>query len=192
MKITLNTFFIIAGFAILFWLIKCGNKPVSNTTVTTHDTIIIKDNSTHTTTIENHHWHDRPVYIEIPAKIDSDAVVIDYFTHHPFTDSIVDSNGTFVYSGDIWKGSMFNQDFHYRWDKPQTIITNTTIHPAKLHNKIYLGAFLSFRNPEPTVGAFMSFQDKHDRILTIGYGTGPTYLIGTQWKISFRRQGKPP
>jgi hypothetical protein len=196
MKINLNTFLIVAGFAVLFWLMQC-NKPVSNTTVTSDTTHVI-DHTTHTTTAEQHHWHETERVVYIPAGVDTadpairQKIVMEYFSKYDYLDSIVDSNISAKYSGTIWKNSMFNPKFEYKILRPQTIITNTTIHPAELRNKIYLGGFLSFRNPDPAVGALMSFQDKRERILTIGYGTGPTYFIGAQWKISFRRQGKPP
>lgn len=180
---------------LIFFGHGCGNKPVSNTTVT-KDTIWIVDSSKYHPSIEKHFETviKQPIYIPIGVDTSDpevkNKILLDYFTTYHYKDSIADSNYTAIFSGDIYMNSMLNRDFSLELRRPYPVITKTE--PGALHNKIYVGGFLSFRNPDPTVGALVSFQNKRDRILTIGYGTGPTYLIATQFKISLRRTGHPP
>lgn len=147
------------------------------------ETILRYDTVIHT--VERHNYHVVDLNKKIEPVADTSQLISDYFTQRQFSDTLKDSSIEAVYSGMLWKNSLFNPSFTYKILRPQSITYNTVVE-SRPKTRFLLGGFAMY-NDKPTVGAVASLQMKSGVLISGGYGTGKTYYGGVQWPIKLRK-----
>lgn len=155
------------------------------------DTIRIETVHKYDTVI--HEIHTHKIYYSdtgkliLPPVVDSSAAVKDYYTEHPFVDSLSNDSIDITYSGTIWKGSMFNPSVKYLWKMPTTTIINTVLESPPPRFKMYAGAYGVIAG-EPAFGGMLSLQNRHDDIFSIGAGYPKSVMLQAQFKIRLQKR----
>lgn len=148
-------------------LMQCPHvtKKGSSTTVFETDTITKLEYITDTFKITSIGpvIHDTS-FIEIPANIDTAAIIRDYFTQYIGTDTLIDSNLFATITDTISGNKITGRSFSYRWLKPttiNTIVNNTTIINSKA--RLYIGLNFSYINDNPGITPSLLFAPKESR-----------------------------
>lgn len=113
------------------------------------------------------------VIVEVPAKVDTAAILKRYFNVYYYCQTIADTNLRATIEDSVTKNSIVNRTFKYQWLKPTQITTvNTT--PVKIPEDrmaLYPGIFAG----SSTIGDKLGFgielmlKTKKERIYGIGY-----------------------
>lgn len=183
----LTNFLVIAGIIFLCWFSNCRNSGQNQSSNDTITQIITQYDST-VKIIEQpvYHFVTKVQEVQVPAKVDTSAIIKDYFTKYTANYTFRDSSIEAEVTDTIFKNSSVGMSFSYKNLRPTQIITNNVITQEKLRNKLYIGASLSYRdNLSP--GGLLTFQNKREQLLTAGYSIDKIYFIGFQTKISFRK-----
>lgn len=135
-----------------------------------------------------------PVYLENAEKIDTHAVIRDYYSRAIYTDTLKnDTSMLAVVHDTIFGNRIVSRQFTFQNRRPTAIITNTTV----THNrkeawlKLYLGVQGSY---SPTshrfgVGPFATATIRQGAIINYGYDVaGNAHQVGFGWKLSFRKR----
>lgn len=133
---------------------------------------------------------EKPVPYFLPRDTNYIKALLDsFFTAYKYSANYRDSSIDITFTGDLQGNSIHNPAFTHKILRPTVINTTTLLapDPVKLRNKMYVGLFVSVNKMVPAIGAVASFQNKRDNIITVGYGTGPTYMAGMQWKIRLKK-----
>lgn len=102
--------------------------------------------------------------LEIPALVDTAAIIRDYFTQYVAADTLIDSNLYALIVDTISGNKITGRSFSYRWLKPttiNTIVNNTTIINSKV--RLYLGLHFSYINNNPGITPSLLFAPKESR-----------------------------
>ena len=76
------------------------------------------------------------VRVQIPANVDTGAILRDHFTKFYYEQIIEDSSLHAVIKDTLFKNNIFSRQFSYQWKKPVTVINNTI---TPVPNRLYLG-----------------------------------------------------
>lgn len=140
------------------------NEALRHCTVTGSDTVIkevyhtkMSDPIVHTKFIEG-----KTVYVDVPANVDTQAILKNYFAIHIGVDTLRDKDLLGLYYYTISENKLKKDSFIYRILRPdrETIITNTVI-------------------PEKKIGFYLGFNTGAS-IKGTGIGFGPEALITTK------------
>jgi hypothetical protein len=103
------------------WLLWANKPPVTYTLAHT-DTITQKlyDTTTHRIKVPVPTPGDT-IYIPVPANIDTQAVLKQYYAHIYYADTITDTNLVATIIDSIAKNSIIYRHFTYKWLQPQVI-----------------------------------------------------------------------
>lgn len=150
---------------------------------------------------------EKEVKIEVPAKIDTSAVVKDYYTKYKTVDTVSlpypgNSKKNFGYGiiTDITQRNMLAQR-SIQWNYKIPVITKTvTVYPPP-RNQVYFGVASGFNavNFVDNVGMGVILKSKQDNIYEASFGLANTggaisgYIgAGIFWKIRLKKQKLPP
>jgi hypothetical protein len=136
---------------------------------TQKDTIVVEhfvhDSSVRIIEQPKYYFIKDSVFIGIPNKVDTLAILKDYFTRYVgtyvFRDSLLEATVTDT----ILKNSSIGMGFTYKNLRP---ISVTTI-MEKPKNKVFIGPFISYQQPQLSGGLSLSLENKQGRLLSFGY-----------------------
>lgn len=138
-------------------------------------------------------WKDKPVYIDVPANVDSSAVVRDYYSKIVYKDTlklnedigyitVIDTVSQNKIVGRLWNTKLKQKTIH-----------ETTIVKELPKMQMYIGGTVGFDSKSPInfIGPTLLMKTKSDKIyaLSAGYGVGSTVVIqgGILWKIRLKK-----
>lgn len=189
---------------IIFLQRECSRCPKCPEQKVTHDTIKVPGDKipvlvTHYVPVPDTIYKDTGSTKWIPSKIDSLAVVLDYYSKPFYRDSIwyIDSKGDtsclVILKEILFKNKIFDREVYVQNIRPQ-IIERTIITPAaKLKNKFFVGGSIG-ASPQttdhsPQININALWQTKKDHIYYYSYGVlDKSHNLGTYWKIKISRK----
>lgn len=135
---------------------------------------------------------DTPIYIDVPAKVDTGSILKDYFAKYTYKDTLKlkDSLGYVFITDTITKNKILNRTFKADINK---IIIKDSVIVRPFENQFFVGgvAGLDKVNVVNFVGPSFMLKTKQDRVFTlgIGYSNAKTisFQIGTYWNIKFKK-----
>lgn len=130
------------------------------------------------------------VEVEVPANVDTTAILKDYFSKNVYNDTIrLDSVGYVSVKDTISENFIYSREVYYNYEIPT--ITKTTIVKDKPVNQVYAG-FGANINSSLYVGGLL--KNKQDRIYGLNLGlsvnhTQVTPFIGGSiyWKLKLKK-----
>lgn len=136
-------------------------------------------------------YHEVPVYINVPANVDTASILKDYYAMRVYKDTLKlkDSLGYIAVTDSISKNVLLGRTWDAKVNK--TTVTNT-IYLKELSNQLYLGGSLGTLKPNNlTIGANAILKTKKDHMYGLGFGVTSelnTYIQGSLlWKISLKK-----
>jgi hypothetical protein len=135
---------------------------------------------------------DKPIYIEVPAKVDTALILKDYFAKYTYKDTIKlkDSLGYVFLTDTITKNKILNRTFKADINK---IIIKDSVIVRPFENQFFIGgvAGLDKVNLVNFVGPSFMLKTKQDRVFTLGVGYSNSktisFQLGTYWLIKFKK-----
>lgn len=135
---------------------------------------------------------DKPIYIEVPAKVDTGLILKDYFAKYTYKDTLKlkDSLGYVFLTDTITKNKILNRAFTAEINK---IIIKDSVIVRPFENQFFIGgvAGLDKVNVVNFVGPSFILKTKQDRVFTIGVGYSNaktiSFQLGTHWPIKFKK-----
>lgn len=171
-------------------IVKVNGKPYIVLSVK-HDTTYIK----HDTTIYKEGkdiYHDRIVYVNIPANVDTGQILKDYFAKVPYSDTLVLDNNksTVVINDTISKNRIFNRRFKASLVSQSIHDTTTLLTPPVW--QMYWGLTAGFDNGLLNyVGPTLMYKTKKDDVYQLSAGYSVTKSVCIQgtllWKIRIKK-----
>lgn len=149
-----------------------------------HDSLIYKPGKT----IKK----DTTIYVEVPAKVDTGAILRNYFAINVYSDSILlkDSLGRVSITDSITQNNIKNRKWSYHINTKT--IKDVTIAKTPPTTQLYIGADLGMDKVHiiNQVSAGFILKTKSDRLYQLNGGLDnnltPFILIGTYWKIKVK------
>jgi len=138
-------------------------------------------------------FRDVPVYINVPANVDTSYILKDYYTMYPYKDTLrlKDSLGYIAVSDTIFKNRILNRTFDAYVNK---FTINNTIYVQPVPKvQMYIGGVAGFDkvNVVNFVGPSLLLKDKKDKVysLGIGYSNAKTVSVqgGIYWLIKLKK-----
>lgn len=126
---------------------------------------------------------------EIPAKIDTAAVIQDYFTKRTYEDTVrIAGMGYVAIHDEIAANRIVVRRTSGHFTYPKITVTTTINNPPKLTNKVFVG----FQVMAPVIGAGgqLTLLTKQDAMYQVGGGLtpyGPYGSFSMSWKIKLRK-----
>jgi len=135
---------------------------------------------------------DKPIYIEVPSKVDTALILKDYFAKYTYKDTLKlkDSLGYVFLTDTITKNKILNRTFKADINK---IIIKDSVIVRPFENQFFVGgvAGLDKVNLVNFVGPSLMLKTKQDKVFTIGIGYNNsktvTFQLGTYWIIKFKK-----
>jgi len=136
---------------------------------------------------------DVPVYVNIPANVDTASILKDYYTKYPYKDTLIldDGLGYIAVNDTIFKNRILNRKFKSFIN--QTTITETIYLEPAPKIQMYIGGVAGFDkvNIVNFVGPSLLLKDKKDKVysLGVGYSNAKSLSIqgGIYWKIKLKK-----
>ena len=142
----------------------------------------------------------KTIYKEIPADVDTAAILADYFAIRPYSETVeikpdTISYGTVTVTDSVHQNKLYGRKYNFDLLIPE--YTNTFVVKEKPRNKFYIGGGMNFDkvNLLNSVYGGMLLQTKKDHMygLNLGINTNGeqvTPFIGGSiyWKIRFKKQ----
>ena len=136
--------------------------------------------------------HEVINYVNIPANVDSMAVVKDYFATRVYKDTLKLEGdlGYITVTDSITKNALAGRLWNSNVNK--TTINNTIYLKELPRTQLYIGGTLGMQRPEAlTIGGNLILKDKKDRMYGIGYGVNSNlnsyFQASMLWKISLKK-----
>ena len=145
-------------------------------------------------------WHQLPqqkIYVpqkvivrDIPANVDTAAVLLKYFSDTYYEETISDSNIDIRIKDTLNSNMISWRDVQYFWKKPTAIITNKITQVAPAKTKLFVGFMLGGNKETISMAApQLLLLNKSDNGLMAGYNfIDKTYQAGVVWKINLRKR----
>lgn len=142
-------------------------------------------------------YHDVPVYVEVPKKVDTAQILKDYYSSVTYKDTLKlnDNLGVVSITDVISKNKIQSRSFVA--NVKERTITDTLIIKEKAKRQLYFGINSSFNKQDivSSVGAGFMYKDRKDKVFTLGIGAQQTtsntltpYLQGgLYWKIKLKK-----
>ena len=136
---------------------------------------------------------DKPVYVEVPSKVDTGAILQDYYTKFPYKDTLklTEGLGFIAINDTIFKNKILNRTFDSHVNKITIKETLYLEQPPKV--MAFIGGVAGFDrvNIVNFVGPSLLIKDKKDKIYSIGVGYSNAKTISIQggiyWKIKLKK-----
>lgn len=164
---------ILSILAIVFITLYIFKKPITNTITNTeyvYDTIIHTINTS--TIIPGEVIYDT---LQIPVYIDTNKVINDYYTLHPFKREWNDTNISITLNDTITQNKFKQSTLNYKLLKPQTIINNTIVKNDKM-----LFIYTDVNTNQQISSGVEYYQNK------LKYKVGYNFDKGIEFGISYR------
>lgn len=137
-------------------------------------------------------YHDVPVYVNVPANVDTAAILKEYYAMRVYKDTLKlkDSLGYIAVTDSISKNILLGRTWDAKVNKIQ--IDNTIYLKEPARNQVYIGGSLGMQKPSYlTLGGNLILKTKTDHMYGIGAGVNSQlnpYFQGTiLWKISLKK-----
>lgn len=138
-------------------------------------------------------WKDKPVYLEVPANVDTTAILKDYYSTIVYKDTLKlnENMGYVTVTDTVSKNSIVGRLWQARVN--QKTIHETTIVKEPARVQLYIGGTLGVDSKSPInfIGPTLMLKTKSDRVYTVsaGYGLDHTVIVqgGLLWKIKLHK-----
>jgi hypothetical protein len=126
---------------------------------------------------------------QVPAKVDTQAILKDYFTKKVYEDTIkIDSIGYVVVKDTLFKNQILTRETKGTYSYPVITKTTTITLPPVYRNQLYVG--LQLNGPVVGLGPQLILKTKGDKLFQLGASLSPSginYNLGLGWKIKLRK-----
>lgn len=124
------------------------------------------------------------IFIGVREKVDTSAIIKDYFTKNTFKYVFRDSSIEAELSDTVLKNTSLGMGMSYKILRPTSVGYNVT--PTQLRNKVFIGAFAGYID-KIYGGVSITFENKKERLLQFGYNPfRKEYYAGYSIKISLK------
>lgn len=138
-------------------------------------------------------WKDKPVYIDVPANVDTTAILKDYYSTIVYKDTLKlnEDMGYVTVTDTVSKNAIIGRLWNAKLK--QKVINNTTIVKEPARVQLYIGGTLGVDRNSPInfIGPTLMLKTKSDRVYTVsaGYGLDHTVIVqgGLLWKIKLHK-----
>jgi hypothetical protein len=137
---------------------------------------------------------DVPVYVNVPADVDTASILKDYYTKFPYKDTLrLDEGlGYVAVSDTIFKNKILNRKFYSHVNKV-TVSETLYVQPVP-KIQVFMGGVAGFDkvNFVNFVGPSLLIKDKKDKVYSVGVGYSNTKAISIQggiyWLLKSKKQ----
>jgi|WetSurMetagenome_2_1015567.scaffolds.fasta_scaffold166188_2 hypothetical protein len=172
---------------IIFVLRECNNKPDTKYLIATARYTIVKP-------IPYNKYYPAPYPVQVidsferPSKIDTDAILKDYYKAIIYDRPIMDdSNGKLSLRDTVTHNRLRGFKLTGHLNRFTDSITNTIENPLKY--RIFIGAYMPINNMTLGFAPMVTLLTKNDKSMySIGYDPfNSMYYIGVQFKITLKK-----
>jgi hypothetical protein len=136
---------------------------------------------------------DRPVYVQVPANVDTAEILRDYYTKFPYKDTLTLSEelGFITVNDTIFKNRILNRTFESHINK--ITVKETTYLETPPKTMVFIGGVAGFDkvNFVNFLGPSLMIKDKQDKLYSIGIGYSNAKTVSIQggiyWKIKLKK-----
>jgi hypothetical protein len=128
--------------------------------------------------------------VVIPAKVDTQAILLAYFAIHTYSDQISDSSLHLQIFDSVSQNKIYGRRIFYQWLKPvestsSTTITNTPV--LKSRSGFYIGGFGDFSKNRYGVGPGLTWLTKKQVMFNYDFDVlNKSHRVGTKFLINAR------
>ena len=119
-------------------------------------------------------YKEKPIYIELPPRIDTLEVVKDYYSKVVYKDTLTldDGLGYITLTDTLYQNKILGREWNSHVNK--VVIKDVTIVKELPKNQIYLGGQLGLNNQTgfTSIGPSVLIKTKKDKIFSVGVGLG--------------------
>lgn len=128
------------------------------------------------------------VPVEVPAKVDTNAILKDYFAKYIYKDSIpIDTFGYVRITDIITQNKIEKREYTLSYQIPTIRDSVTVIMPPVYKNQVYIGP--EVMTPQIYFGGNIVLKTKRNQMYNIGGGIsplGPQFKVGMAWLIKLK------
>lgn len=134
---------------------------------------------------------EKPIYIDIPANIDTNDILKDYFAQYTYKDTLdLDSLGSIVVIDTIAKNKIQARTWNAKINK--YTVTNEVYLKELPRTQLYIGGSVGTElNNNLYAGADIALKTKKDQLYRINAGLtsnlNPYVNVGMYWKIKLKK-----
>lgn len=134
---------------------------------------------------------EKPVYIDVPANVDTNHILKDYFAQYTYRDTLdLDSLGSVIVTDTIAKNKIQARIWDAKINK--YTITNEVIVKELPRTQLYVGGSVGTElNNNLYAGADIALKTKKDQLYRINAGLtsnlNPYVNVGMYWKIKLKK-----
>ena len=141
-------------------------------------------------------YRDKPVYVNIPANVDTNEILKDYYAKYTFKDTLIlkDSLGYIALIDTIFKNNIYKRTWDAHVNKLTIKETFYLKDPPRV--QVFAGGVVGFDNANIInfAGPTLVLKDKKDHLYSLGIGYSNAKAVSIQggmfWKISLRKDKK--
>jgi hypothetical protein len=128
--------------------------------------------------------------VVIPAKVDTQAILLAYFAIHTYSDQISDSSLHLQIFDSVSQNKIYGRRIFYQWLKPvestsSTTITNTPV--LKSRSGFYIGGFGDFSKNKYGVGSGLTWLTKKQVMFNYDFDVlNKSHRVGAKFLINAR------
>jgi len=127
------------------------------------------------------------IYQQLPTKIDSGAVIRDYFATRNYRDSLENDTVKIVLNEAIGQNKVISRNLQYTLKLPITTVVNQSVEEKR--RKLLLGGFASVDSLGSSLFAGAAYQNKNNQLFLAGYNPiSKRGIIGVMLPVSLRRK----
>jgi hypothetical protein len=134
---------------------------------------------------------EKIVFKEIPANVDTAAILRDHFARNIYDRTFIDDSAALIRIIDtVHQNQLWGSQLEYKNRQPLTIHETYIIHPPTPQRfQLYAGGFITGNTETFGAGAAIFAKTRRDHLYGLGYDPiNKTAQIHMQWKISLRRE----
>lgn len=129
--------------------------------------------------------HDSIIYVQVPVdvKIDTAAILKDYFAKVVYRDTLNFSEGSVIISDIISQNRIQARAFNPKINQKTTIITNEITHQAKEKGALYWGIMATKLNNDYGFGGGVMYKTAKSGVIQLGITNTKQIQLGYYSKI---------
>lgn len=114
-------------------------------------------------------YHDTTIYVEIPARVDTSAILLEYYAKNVFTDTFNIHYGKFVIRDTIQFNKVLGRSYYADFLVP--VITNTQIVKERPRIQVFAGLGMGVYNKSISeISVHLFLKTKKDFLYGVGAG----------------------
>lgn len=182
----LNTILLVLVLAVLFFCHDKGQNKLTESVIT-KETVKYYDSSVKTPP-------QPPIivsstsFVTVPAKVDTQSILRQFFAINTHTQEIRDSNIVASIKDQVSQNRIISREFNYKWIKPVLTVESTTIAIKPNYRAVFVGLSAGGGKDYFDFGPRIDFETKNRQIIGANYEVlNRRVFISTSFRIARHR-----